>query len=197
MLSGGERCNVTNIDITPEDDYFGENTKAIHSLLSRFSNYDMIDWVEKHGIRTCIEDRGRVILESGKSKDLLDLLTRESTKNNTEIEMRCNIVKIEKTDDIFLVHLINGGIVQGKNLVIATGGKSFSHVGTDGFGYRVAKEFGIEITDPYRGLCGMVTQEDLSELSGSTLDITLSLYDDKKLVYTEEGSFLFTHTGLS
>lgn len=103
---------MTNIDITPEDDYFGENIKAIHSLLSHFSNYDMIDWVEKHGITTCIEDRGRVILESGKSKDLLDLLIRESTKNNTEIRTRYDIVKIEKVDDIFIIHEASGNTIE-------------------------------------------------------------------------------------
>lgn len=107
------------------------------------------------------------------------------------------IAKIEKMDDVFLVHETSGNIIQGRNLVIATGGKSFSQVGTDGFGYTIAKQFGIEMTDPYRGLCGMVTQEDLAELSGSTLDLTLSLYDDRKLLYDEHGSFLFTHTGLS
>lgn len=157
----------------------------------------MIDWVEKHGISTCIEDRGRVILESGKSKDLLDLLVRESGKNGTEIRTRCDIVKIEKEEELFLVWLASGEIVRGKNLIVATGGKSFSQVGTDGFGYAIAKQFGIEMTDPYRGLCGMVTREDLSELSGSTLDLTLSVFDDRKLLYSEKGSFLFTHTGLS
>lgn len=188
---------MTNIDITPEEDYFGENVKATHSLFAKFSNYDMIDWVESHGISTCVEDRGRVILESGKSKDLLDLLIKESTKNGTEIRTHSDIVKIEKEGDIFSVQLASGETVQGKNLVIATGGKSFSQVGTDGFGYTIAKQFGIEMTDPYRGLCGMVTREDLAELSGSTLDLTLSLFDDKKFLYDERGAFLFTHTGLS
>lgn len=188
---------MTNIDITPEDDYFGENIKAMHSLLAKFSNYDMIDWIEKRGITTCVEDRGRVILESGKSKDLLELLLRESNKNNTEIQTRFDIAKIEKVDGIFFVHETSGNIIQGKNLVIATGGKSFSQVGTDGFGYTIAKQFDIDMTDPYRGLCGMVTREDLAELSGSTLDLTLSLFDGKKLLYDERGAFLFTHTGLS
>jgi hypothetical protein len=197
ILSGGERCNVTNIDISPEDDYFGENIKAIHGLLAKFSNYDMIEWIEKHGISTCIEDRGRVILESGKSKDLLNLLMTESEKNRTEIRTRYDIAKIEKVDDIFRVYDITGGIIEGKSLIIATGGKSFSQVGTDGFGYTIAKQFDIDMTDPYRGLCGMVTREDLSELSGSTIDVTLSLFDGKKLLYDEKGSFLFTHTGLS
>jgi predicted flavoprotein YhiN len=103
---------VTNIDITPEDDYFGDNIKAMHSLLAKFSNYDMIDWIEKRGISTCIEDRGRVILESGKSRDLLDLLIRESNKNNTEIQTHFDISKIEKIDDIFSVHDVSGKVIQ-------------------------------------------------------------------------------------
>lgn len=169
----------------------------MHGLLAKFSNYDMIGWLEDRGISTCVEDRGRVILESGKSRDLLDLLLSESRKNNTEIRTGCDIVQIEKVDDAFLIHEASGNVIRGKRLVIATGGKSFSQVGTDGFGYTIAKQFSIELTDPYRGLCGMVTREDLSELSGSTLDLTLALYDGKKLLYEEKGSFLFTHTGLS
>lgn len=137
----------------------------MHGLLSKFSNYDMIEWIEKHGISTCIEDRGRVILESGKSKDLLNLLMTESTVNNTEIQPGCDITKIEKVDNVFLIHVSNGEIIQGKNLIISTGGKSFSQVGTDGFGYAIAKQFNIDMTDPYRGLCGMVTKENLAELS--------------------------------
>ena len=188
---------MTNIDITPEDDYFGENIKAVHGLFAKFSNYDMIEWVEKHGITTCIEDRGRVILESGKSKDLLDLLIKESKKNNTEIQTGSDIVKVEKIDGIFNVETTRGEVFKAKKLIVATGGKSFSQVGTDGFGYAIAKEFGIEMTDPYRGLCGITTREDVSELSGSTLDLTLSVFDGKKLLYSEQGAFLFTHTGLS
>lgn len=169
----------------------------MHSLLAKFSNYDMIDWIEKRGITTCVEDRGRVILESGKSKDLLDLLLREAAKSNTEIQTQCTITKVEKIDGIFLVHLSSGEVIQGKNVVVATGGKSFAQVGTDGFGYNIARDFDIEMTDPYRGLCGMIVREDIAELSGSTLDLTLSLYDDKKFLYDEKGAFLFTHTGLS
>jgi len=133
--------------------------------MAKFSNYDMIDWIEKRGITTCVEDRGRVILESGKSKDLLDLLIQESSKNNTEIRKACTITKVEKVDGVFLVHLSSGESIQGKNVVVATGGKSFAQVGTDGFGYNIARDFDIEMTDPYRGLCGMITREDLAELS--------------------------------
>lgn len=158
----------------------------MHSLLAKFSNYDMIDWLETRGIRTCVEDRGRVILESGKSRELLELLIRETESNNTEILTGHDIVRIEKKDDFFEIHEANGKIFPTRNLVIATGGKSFSQVGTDGWGYSIAKQFGIEMTDPYRGLCGLATREDLSELSGSTLDLTVSIYDGKKFLYEEK-----------
>jgi predicted flavoprotein YhiN len=57
LMSGGERCNVSNIDIEPERDYFGHNTKAMYSALKQFSNYDMISWLETLGVQTQIEDR--------------------------------------------------------------------------------------------------------------------------------------------
>lgn len=85
LMSGGERCNVSNIDIEPERDYFGKNTKALHSLFKRFSNYDMIDWLESRGVQTHIEDRGRIILHSGRATELVDILQKELHTNNTEI----------------------------------------------------------------------------------------------------------------
>ena len=196
LLSGWERCNVTNIDISPSD-YFGENIKAMYSILTKFSNYDMIDWLENKGIQTCIEDSWRVILQCWKSKDLLNLLLKESKKNNTEIQTNFNTIKIEKSNDYFSIYDESGNSIKGKHLIIACGGKSYFHVWTDGFGYTIAKQFGVEIVDPYRWLCGMITKEDLSDLSWSTLILTLSLYDNKKLLYSNKGAFLFTHTGFS
>jgi len=85
LMSGGERCNVSNIDIEPERDYFGMNTKSLYSVFKKFSNYDMMSWLEDRGVKTQIEDRGRIILASGKATELVALLERELRKNNTEI----------------------------------------------------------------------------------------------------------------
>ena len=105
LMSGGERCNVSNIDIEAERDYFGKNTKALHSLLKRFSNYDMIDWLESRGVKTHIEDRGRIILHSGRATELVDILSRELEKNNTDIYYNSPAENIILRDDgFFEVH---------------------------------------------------------------------------------------------
>lgn len=86
--------------------------------------------------------------------------------------------------EVFLAHKV----------VISSGGKSFASVGTDGWGYRIAQKFGHTLNDPFKGLCGMVSRENLSDISGTTVFLSLSLFDDEKLVYSEnDGSFLFTH----
>ncbi len=71
LMSGGERCNVSNIDIEPERDYFGMNTKSLHAVFQKFSNYDMMGWLEDRGVATQIEDRGRIILASGRATELV------------------------------------------------------------------------------------------------------------------------------
>lgn len=196
LLSGWERCNVSNIDIHTEQDYFWKNKKALLGLFKKFSNYDMISWLEERGIETQIEDRGRIILKSWKSADLVELLTKELRKNNVEIISDFSATNIEKNGDIFTITSPERTIT-AKKVIIASGGKSFAQVGTDWWGYAMAEKFWIEVVAPYKGLCWIVTREDLSSISGSTLFLTLELFDGTKKIYEEYGSFLFTHFGLS
>lgn len=196
LLSWWERCNVSNIDIHPEQDYFWKNKKALLWLFKKFSNYDMISWLEERWIETHIEDRGRIILKSWKSADLVELLTRELRKNNVEIISEFSATDIEKNDDVFTITSPERTIT-AKKVIIASGGKSFAQVGTDWWGYSMAEKFWIVVVAPYKWLCWIVTREDLSSISGSTLFLTLELFDGTKKIYEEYGSFLFTHFGLS
>jgi len=204
LMSWGERCNVSNIDIEAERDYFWKNTKALHSLFKRFSNYDMIDWLESRGVKTHIEDRGRIILHSGRATELVDILSRELEKNNTDIYYNSPADDIVlREDGMFEVRPVSGetGLTEiflARRVVISSGGKSFASVWTDGWGYKIAEKFWHTLNDPFKGLCGMVTREDLSEIKGSTVFLDITLYDREKLVYSEQdGSFLFTHFWVS
>lgn len=133
LMSGGERCNVSNIDIEAERDYFGKNTKAMFAPLSKFSNYDMINWLESRGVETHIEDRGRIILHSGRATELVDILHQELKKNNTEIYYDSPAESIIRREDgIFEIQTPTGSFLTQK-LVIASGGKSFAKAGTDGW----------------------------------------------------------------
>jgi predicted Rossmann fold flavoprotein len=196
LLSGGERCNVSNISIDPEEDYFGKNKKALFSLFKKFSNYDMISWLEERWVQTHIEDRGRIILHSGKSQELLILLQKELQNSNTEIRLNTPIIDVDKEGDIFKV-FSEGEVFYSKKIIISTGGKSFAQVGTDGWWFRMAEKFWIKLVEPYKWLCALVTRQDLSLLSGTTVFLEVQIYDDEREIYREYGSFLFTHFGIS
>lgn len=198
LMSWGERCNVSNIDIEPERDYFGKNTKAMYGPLKKFSNYDMIDWLESRAVQTQIEDRGRIILASGRALELVDVLAEELKRNDTEIFYNSPAEKIFQREDGNFEIISGEKKYISRKVVISSGGKSFAKVGTDGWGYKLARELWHTLNEPFKGLCGMVTREDLSEISGSTIFVNISLFDKEKLVYSEsDGSFLFTHFGVS
>jgi len=198
LLSGWERANVSNRDIDPERDYFGQNTKALLSLFSHFSNIDTIRFFEKNQVEITEEDRGRLILKSGDSRELLSLLVKKATENNTQILCDTPATRVEKSGECFIVSA-GETLYSCKKLVITTGGKSFSQVGTTGDGYAFAQHFWIKIIPPHRGLCGLVTQRDLSELSWVSLDVScrLRMVWEKKAIYSEFWPLLFTHFWVS
>nr|MDD3719818.1 aminoacetone oxidase family FAD-binding enzyme [Candidatus Gracilibacteria bacterium] len=199
LLSGGERANITNINIDPQNDYFGQNKKAMISILKRFSQYDTISFFEEGGIRTVEEDRGRIILESGDSKELLNFLLKKSKENNTEIKTNFEVINIEKRDELFYISSSLGEEVIGKKVLVSAGGKSFFQVGTKGDSYVFAEKFGLNMVNPYRALSAFVLNQDLSLLSGVSLNVNLDVLDKitGKNIYSEFGPLLFTHFGIS
>jgi predicted flavoprotein YhiN len=84
-----------------------------------------------------------------------------------------------------------------KKVIIATGGKSFAQIGTDGWGYTLAKKFDISLVEPYKWLCGITTKQDLSHLSGTSVILDFFIYAEGKLIYSTKGSLLFTHFWIS
>lgn len=224
LLSGWERANVSNVDIEPERDYFGQNTKSLISMFKKYNNYDMISFFAENWVNIVEEDRGRLILESWDSKELLALLVKLATKNNSHILCDHWVVDINKPEkaltpnswekpltpnpspkergenDYFEVICANWEKFYASKVVLTTGGKSFSQVGTTWDGYVWAEKFGHTLNKPHRGLCGLVTKKDLSEISGVSLDVQIEMFDKnnlKKAFYTEYGPMLFTHFGIS
>lgn len=199
LLSGWERANVSNMDIEPQRDYFGQNKKALISMFNSFNNYDIISFFADNGINIVEEDRGRLILESGDSKELLNLLVKLATKNNTKIECNAWVIDIMKTGKVFEVLTQEWVRYSSDKLVITTWGKSFSQVGTTGDGYIWAQNFGHTIITPHRWLCWLVSKKDLSEISWVSSNLTLEVISSlsKKTLYSETGPLLFTHFWVS
>lgn len=199
LLSGWERANVSNIDIVPERDYFGQNKKALISLFKNFNNYDIISFFEENGVKIMQEDRGRLILESGDSKELLSMLVKKAWANHAKIQCDTPVVDIMKLWENFEILTQDGTRYTCDRIVITTGGKSFSHVGTTWDGYKWAQNFGHTIITPHRWLCGLVTKKDLSEISWVSSELTLEVISklSKKMIYSETWPFLFTHFWVS
>jgi len=196
LLSWWERCNVTNIDIDPTRDYVGQNLKALPGIFHAFDNQDMIEFLASHGIETIVEDRGRVLLKSGKAKQLRDLLVNLATEHGVEFFLGETVTKVKHNDWIFTL-TTDKEIFQTKNLIVATGGKSYPQVGATGLGYELAEQFGIGLVAPRVALCGIQTIEDVSELAGSPLQWTLRVFAGQKMLYQQTWSLLFTHRWLS
>jgi predicted Rossmann fold flavoprotein len=200
LLSGWERANISNIDIEPERDYFGQNKKALISLFKRFNNYDIISFFEENWVKIVEEDRWRLILESWDSRELLELLLRKSRENNTEIKCDSGVKEINKKDEIFEVITLNNEKYYSEKIVITCGWQSFWQVWTTWDWYAWAKNFWHNIISPHRGLCGLVTKKDLSELSWVSTNLMLEIFNrnnPKKPFYSELGPLLFTHFWIS
>lgn len=196
LLSGGGRCNFSNAHIDPINDYFWQNKKALPSLFHTFGAHDMRKLLEEQWIQTQEENNGRLILKSGKAQELNNFLITKAKENNTEIVLHQTITKISKQEEIFIITTPEQTF-ETKNLIIATGGKSFPQVGATDFATNIAQQFELETTDLMPGLCGIETNENVGDLTGNSIETTVTLTHNNKTIYQQTGPLLFTHRWLS
>lgn len=197
LLSGWERCNVSNINFTPEFDYIGQSLKSLPSLFHAFGPEDMIAYLNDHGIETKIEENGRVILKSWKAKQLVDFLVDESKNNATDHLLSHDVHSIALANEYTFVVTTSVGIYTAKHVIVATWGMTYPQIGASPFAYELAEELWLPIVSPHGALCGIETQDGFPLLSWNTVQAKLTLYADNKVVYTTIWSLLFTHRWLS
>jgi len=166
------------------------------SVFHKFSNQEMVGFLETNEIKTQQEDNGRLILKSWKAQELLDLIVKKTKENNTQIKLNQEIIDIKKDWNIFNITTQREEFECNK-LIIATGGVSHPNSGTNGYWLNVAKQFNLKIIEPYPALCGIETKEDLSNLSGSSILANLEVFHNSKLIYQQKWNILFTHKWLS
>lgn len=198
LLSWGERANASNMDIEPTRDYFGQNRKAMIWIYNAFTNWDIMWWFAENWIVVVEEDRWRLILESWDSRELLNILVKKSRENNTEHMLWCEVLEITKDGDNFLLKT-NQWEFLARNVLVSSGWRSFMHVWTVWDSYKFAEGFWIDVVRPHRWLSGLVTREDLKEVSGVSTRVSLEVVSrgEKKPIYTEVWPILFTHFGVS
>ncbi len=193
LMSGGGRCNFTNYDIQSEN-YISHNPHFCKSALSRYTQWDFIALVEKHGIAYHEKKLGQLFCDN-KSKNILNMLLDECEQVNATIRDHCSIEKTTKTEQGFKVKT-NQGTFSSESLVTATGGLSIPKMGATGFGYEIAKQFGIDVLPTQAALVPFTLNDkmkaDFVELSGTSVDAIASCNDQS---FRE--NILFTHRGLS
>ncbi len=191
-ISGGGRCNFTNLQTAPEA-FLSENPHFAKSALARYSQWDFIALVKKHGIAHHEKTKGQLFCD-GSSREIIAMLLAEMKP--AELRLGRSATDISRRPEGFAVSLSDGSKILARNLIIATGGKSIPKMGASGFGYRVAEEFGHRVTETRPGLVPLTFEPALTErfsrLSGVSLPVTAR---------TERARFdealLFTHRGLS
>ena len=192
LMSGGGRCNFTNLHCEPLR-FVSANPDFCISALSRYTQWDFIALVEKYGIDYHEKADGQLFCDNS-SKDILALLTTECEQANVRILTDCDITSVGKSDRYTVSS--NGNIYTAESLVIATGGLSIPKMGASDFGYRLARQFGLKVRDTRAGLVPFTFSGAIHEvtkrLSGLSLPATVSVPD---ATFTE--SVLFTHRGLS
>ena len=191
-ISGGGRCNFTNIHATAEN-YLSENPNFCKSALARFSPWDFIELVEKHGIAYHEKKRGQQFCD-GSSSAIIEMLLKECHETNVNIITSCSVHEVKKTDHFHLT--TSKGNLSTSSLVIATGGLSFAKLGATDFGHRLAKQFGIPLTPLRPGLVPLTfTPHDKNfckNLAGVALPVRV-----KHQGISFEEALLFTHRGVS
>lgn len=191
-ISGGGRCNFTNINTSPEC-YISQNKHFMKSALSRYTPYHFTELLDYHNIGYHEKTLGQLFCNE-KSQAIIDLLYNLCIQNNVDIKLNTQILNIEKNGN-FIINTNNGTYISEK-LVIATGGLSIPQIGATGFGYNIAKQFDIDIVKTTPALVPLTLDpKDLnyfSHLSGISFDSTTTTNNQE----FRENS-LFTHRGLS
>ena len=191
-ISGGGRCNFTNLNTKPEN-YLSHNPHFCRSALARFTPQHFIALLQKHGIGFHEKTLGQLFCDEG-SEAIITMLKEECDAAGVRWCMPCSIQTIVK-GDVFQVDT-GRGVYKAQSLAIATGGLSIPRIGATPFGYKIAQQFGIPVTKLKPGLVPLSFHPEewaaYAELAGISVDAVVSY---GKQSFRE--NLLFTHRGLS
>ena len=202
-ISGGGRCNFTNIGAGPAN-FLSQNPHFCRSALSRYTPQDFLGLVKKHRIAWHEKHKGQLFCDDS-SEQIIGMLRAECDQGEVSWRMPCRIGSIERSGAGFHITLDTGDI-ECDSLVIATGGLSIPKIGATDLGYRIAKQFDLQIVEPRPGLVPLTfdgpSWEAFAPLAGIALEVEVSTGGSGKgKGKAQRGHFredlLFTHRGLS
>lgn len=202
-ITGKGRGNLTNnIEIAEFIKNVPGNGKFLYSAFNRFTNKQLISYFNSLGVDTKVERGDRVFPVSDSAMSFVNALKAELKKYKVEIKVNSFVktILIEKNNDfkkITGVLLENDEKLECDKLILATGGKSYSTTGSDGSGYKLAKELGHTIIEPKGSLIPLETYEKYDLQGLSLKNVSIKVKDGEKEIYDDFGEMLFTHFGVS
>jgi predicted Rossmann fold flavoprotein len=196
-ISGGGRCNFTNIGTTSAN-FLSQNPRFCRSALSAYTPRDFIGLVEKHGIAWHEKHRGQLFCDES-SEGVIAMLRRECDQGKVAWRMPCTVKEIARDNDDFVLHTSQGGI-HARQLVLATGGMAIPQLGATDFALGIARQFGLKVIEPRPALVPLTFDTQawapFVPLSGVALEVNVTNNASPKPVGFLE-DLLFTHRGLS
>jgi len=194
LMSGGGRCNFTNLGTTPAN-YLSANPHFAKSALARCTPWDFIALVEKHRIAYHEKELGQLFCDDS-SKQIVRMLLDECAAAGVTVEANCGVQRVRRTPEGFSVRTARGEVHAG-SLVVASGGLSIPSMGASGFGYELARQFGHDVLPTRAGLVPLTLsgkhQQHYADLSG----VALPIVEARAGKHGFRAGLLFTHRGIS
>lgn len=192
LVSGGGRCNFTNMEVSAEQ-YCSANKHFCKSAIAQFNQHDFLAMLQKYKIKYHERELGQLFCDNS-AKQIVDMLLSECKKSAVEIRLNVDVNEVCKDDNFSIKTSI--GTVVSTSLVVATGGQSLPEIGASGFGYKLAKQFGLSVISTAPALVPLILSDKDTEfyktLAGISFEASVSC---GKISFKEQ--VLITHQGLS
>lgn len=198
-ISGKGRCNITNMtDIDTFIESYPGNGKFLYGALHKFSNKDLIGFLDAAGLKTKVERGQRIFPVSNDADEVAETLINYAINQGVIIKPSTKVTELSIVDKKVIGVKTNNGTYSADKVIIATGGASYPHTGSSGDGYRLAKAVGHSIVEPFPALVGLKTEQQwVKQLSGLTLKNVAAIITNGHLQISEFGEMQFAHFGVT
>ncbi|HEY8608858.1 MAG TPA: NAD(P)/FAD-dependent oxidoreductase [Noviherbaspirillum sp.] len=196
-ISGGGRCNFTNLQAGPQN-YVSQNPHFCRSALSRYTAQDFLALVKRYRIGWHEKHKGQLFCDQS-AEQIIDMLKAECDAGRVSWRMPCKVAAVGREGEHYRLET-DGGVISARSVVVATGGLSIPKIGATDFGFRLAKQFGLKLVEPRPALVPLTFDTaawaPFVPLAGIALEVDIETGEKKSKAQFRE-DLLFTHRGLS
>jgi hypothetical protein len=199
LVSGGSRCNVTNVSVS-EADFWGGPRPVVRRVLRAFPVADTIAFFREIGITLHEEPDGKLFPDTNRARDILTALLAETSRAGAVLQAGDRVADVQRDDRGFRIVRAKG-VMRARCVVLATGGQSLPKTGSDGTGFGIAARLGHTIVPTTPGLAPLLLEDNQEaihrELTGVAQPVELSVWMDNRVDLRLDGALLWTHFGVS